>query len=535
MKSKSFILLKALLKSTSSINTYKYCNDSKKRGKIIGGNVGIAVVYLMLMAYFILTCYGYGQLGMADAIPAFNALILAALSFMFTLFKTNGYLFGFKEYDMLMAMPFPVKSVAGCKFVYMYVKSLPWYASVNLSMLIGYCIFAKPSLLVIPLWLVLGAFLPVIPMLLAAFLGFIFAKIGTFFKAGGKIIQAILVFALVIFSFALRFIIESVAKTEGATTELLNSTSEITDSVGSVFLPVKWFSDAIVKFDVISMLLLVVTSIVLFEIIFLIVGKFYRQINSALMTGAAAKKYTFKAQKKSSVVNGIAFKEFKRMLGNTTYLTNAAIGEVLGFIVGVASLFVGLDKLLAIITQGAPVTNKMMIPALPIVIYFCVGMVATTAMTPSLEGKNYWIMQSLPIEKSTLIKGKMLFNIYLSVPVGVFSTLCLCISAKASAVETLVAVLCVVSLCLMSTTWGSVCGIKHMKLEWENEIEVVKQGAAVSIYLLPNMFGTMILVVGAVALGLVLGPILVMLIVTAAALLLAVLCYRASIKAAKKM
>ena len=40
------------------------------------------------------------------------------------------------------------------------------------------------------------------------------------------------------------------------------------------------------------------------------------------------------------------------------------------------------------------------------------------------------------------------------------------------------------------------CGIRYMPLHWENEIEVVKQGTAVSVYLLPNMFVTVILTVG---------------------------------------
>ena len=38
-------------------------------------------------------------------------------------------------------------------------------------------------------------------------------------------------------------------------------------------------------------------------------------------------------------------------------------------------------------------------------------------------------------------------------------------------------------------------------MEWENEIEVVKQGAAVTIYLFPNMFGCMAMVVLAVAMS----------------------------------
>ena len=40
-----------------------------------------------------------------------------------------------------------------------------------------------------------------------------------------------------------------------------------------------------------------------------------------------------------------------------------------------------------------------------------------------------------------------------------------------------------------------------MRLDWENEVEVIKQGAAVTIYLLPNMFVVMGLIVLMVFLG----------------------------------
>ena len=35
-----------------------------------------------------------------------------------------------------------------------------------------------------------------------------------------------------------------------------------------------------------------------------------------------------------------------------------------------------------------------------------------------------------------------------------------------------------------------------MNYEWDNEIQVVKQSAAVTVYILPNMFATMALVAG---------------------------------------
>lgn len=128
-------------------------------------------------------------------------------------------------------------------------------------------------------------------------------------------------------------------------------------------------------------------------------------------------------------------------------------------------------------------------------------MVSTTCCSPSLEGKNYWIIQSLPIDKKTLYKGKMLFNLYLTIPFMLFATLCICISAKAPVLTTVLSLLLGVVLCLFSTCFGCVCGIKHIKPEWENEIEVIKQSAAVAIYLLPNMFAGMALIVISVFLG----------------------------------
>ena len=174
--------------------------DRKKKGKVVGNTVGQIVLYLMLMAYCIAMCVGYGEFGMIGSAPVMCALTISILAFIFTLFKTNGYLFNFKEYDMLMSLPFEAKTVAGCKFLYMYIKSLPWYLSISLAMMIGYGIYARPSVFVYPLWILLSLFLPVIPMLGAAFLGFLIAKVSAGFKKT-NIVQTVLTMVFVLFCF----------------------------------------------------------------------------------------------------------------------------------------------------------------------------------------------------------------------------------------------------------------------------------------------------------------------------------------------
>ena len=73
-----------------------------------------------------------------------------------------------------------------------------------------------------------------------------------------------------------------------------------------------------------------------------------------------------------------------------------------------------------------------------------------------------------------------------------------------------------------------------MRVDWENEVEVIKQGPAVMIYLLPNMFVVMILTVLVVILGMALDHVHIALGFTAAAALFAALSYRRVMKLADR-
>jgi len=528
MKNKRIVLLRALLQSTSQINTLKYTKDKKKRGKVIGGLIGASFLYLMMMAYCILACIGMGYAGQIASIPGICVITIALVSFVFTVFKTNGYLFNFKEYDMLMALPLEAKTIAGDKFLYMYVKSMPWFLSIALSMMIGYGIYEKPSALIYIEWIILSAFMPVIPMLAASLIGVLIAKVSSGFKQK-SIIQTVLGVGVVIFSFSLRFIIQSAFKDNGLK-QTMEGVSAINGRAETMYFPAKWFSEAINNRNVLAALAFVVLSAVLFELAFYFVGKSYRQINSALKSHGSARKYVMSRTKKRSQIGTIAYKEFKRLTGSSVYMTNMIVGEVMVTILGVVALIFSFDSIIAVVTEGAPVTGEMIYPAIPLIVYFLVGMVPTTACSPSLEGKNFWILQSCPIDKKDIYKGKMLFNLYLTVPFAIFGTLCLCISAKAPLLNSILYLVEILVLCCFSTTWGCLCGVKHIKLEWENEIEVVKQGAAVAIYLFPNMFGTMGIVVLVVFLGTKISGNMITILLSTIMAVLALVCYMRTFK-----
>ena len=526
------VLLKTLLLSTSQANVYRHTGDRKKRGRIIGNFIGLIILYLLLMAYCLAICIGYGQYGLIGGAPVMCALVISSLAFIFTLFKTNGDHFAFREYDMLMSLPFETRAVAACKFLYMYIKSLPWYVSISCAMMIGYGIYAHPSVIVYPVWILLSLFLPVIPMLAAAFLGFLIAKVSSGFRRKNSI-QTALTFLFVLFCFSLRFILEDVFRNDRIQS-VLESAEELTTGAARIYLPAGWFAEAVTGGTLSDGLLLIGVSTLLFGVVFYIVGNSYRNINSALRSHASGKSYKIGSQKQAGAVRAIAFKEYKRLTGSTTYMVNGIMGEVLAVLLGITVLIFGFDRIIAIVTQGAPVDAFMLQPAIPLIVYFLISMVATTTCSPSLEGKNYWILQSLPIEKKTVYQGKMLFNMILTVPTMVFTTLCLCISAKAPVIDTLLYLVLGFALSAFSTAWGCVCGIRHMRLDWENEVEVIKQGSAVAIYLLPNMFIAMGLTVLSVWLGTRMDHRLLALILILAAGLSAALSYRRVIKLSRR-
>ncbi|MCQ2609913.1 MAG: hypothetical protein MJ151_03900, partial [Lachnospiraceae bacterium] len=154
-------MLKTFLKSSSRSNFIKYTKDKKKKNSSIGNQVGYIMIYLLILVYGLLSSLGLAYSNLAYIIPLMTASLLTAFSFFLTLFKAGGYLFSYKEYDLLLSMPFEIKDVVAAKFFYMYVKSLPLLISLSLSMYIGYTFGEGFSIVSTLFWMILTLVIPI--------------------------------------------------------------------------------------------------------------------------------------------------------------------------------------------------------------------------------------------------------------------------------------------------------------------------------------------------------------------------------------
>lgn len=523
MKNKAFLLLKTMLKSTSIFNYIKYTKDPKKKRTAYGSLLAYGILFIYLVVFGYLGAAAYGKLGYANLIPSLSAEAVISISFLFGILRASGLLFEFKEYDMIVSMPFEIKTVVAVKFMYMYIKSLFIPLITSLTMMVAYGIYASPKLYVYVLWILLAFILPLIPTVLASLIGYVITKFSTRFKFK-KMIQTIFLFVVISLSFSLNYVIGAITK-DRTGKEIIEFVESKLSFFKGYYSPSTWFENVIIKNSIFDLLLLIVVSLVLFIGFYKLVARSYTKINSSLKVIEKSKKHKELSFKKKNIVTTIAYKEFKRMLGSVTYVTNAGFGAVFIVIASIVVLFITPEELISFFVEGVSVPYNIIIPAIPFVVYLFTGMVSTSAITPSIEGKNFWVVKTLPIDSRKLIDGKMLFNICLFLPISYFGVLAFGKCFKVSLVEIVVLLITITSMVLFSTTYGMVCGLKFLKLEFENDIEIVKQSAAVTAYLLPNLLLTTVLASGAVYFGLKIGSVSILIIISLLYFILTLVAY----------
>ncbi len=482
-------LLKYELKAHSTINALKY-TTGKGKGGLIGALIGKTILYLLLAGLvFVISMFISWIDKDAVAVPIMTTVAISAISLLFTLLKTNGYMFAFKEYDMLMSLPFSVKTIASAKFLYMYIFNLGTTLVVMIPAILACFIFANLTVYGAVIWFVLSLLVPMIPMVVATAIGSLITGAGGKFKYK-RAVQIVLTILFILLCFFSRFFFEWLFKTVGVDVIGMNISSFMIE-VANYYLPAYWLQQAITgSFGYIF--LFIVVSVGLFELYFIIISRFYRQINTRLKVKAFHKEFTMSKQKTRSVVGTIVYNEFLRFKGSNNYLINTIIGLVLIVVLTIASLFFDMDSVVKLMAKGAPVDKTYLLSAVPFLVFFFVGMAPTTPISLSLEGKSVWIIRSLPIRGWDIIKGKMLFNYILYTPFGVLAVVILGFKFGGNVTEILLFVVLMLVLCAFSTVYGQILGVRFAKFDWDNEIEIIKRGAANGIYIVSNIFLSLI-------------------------------------------
>ena len=106
----------------------------------------------------------------------------------------------------------------------------------------------------------------------------------------------------------------------------------------------------------------------------------------------------------------------------------------------------------------------------------------------SLEGRNLWLVQSLPVVPWHALRAKLDVQLVLTgVPV-LFCALCMVIVLPGSALEKALLVIVALLYTLLSALAALALGLKMPNLTWTNETTPIKQSGCVMLSLFANWF-----------------------------------------------
>lgn len=223
--------------------------------------------------------------------------------------------------------------------------------------------------------------------------------------------------------------------------------------------------------------------------VYLVLSKNFIHIATA-KRGSVHVEYKEKRLKASGAVKALAMKDLHRLGGNPMYILNACMGSIL-IILAVGAIIWKYDDVAQMIEMGrgyiGESMNEILWALAASLLGACSIMNIVSAPSISLEGKNLWILKTLPIPSGKILLSKVWFHVISCVPVAILgAVICLFILPFS-----LNGFLMALVLPLLVNVWqgffGVIINLIFPRFDWVSETACVKQGLSVMITLFGGM------------------------------------------------
>lgn len=477
----TWLLVKNRLLAQTGLNVFRYEKDPKKKRHKLMMMIVIVFVMIILLGYLTSMAVGYALLGFNDLTPSIALLISSLLSLFFTMFKANGELFGFKDYDMVMSLPISTRGVINSRFINMYLWNTLFSLAIMLPMGAVYAWYGQPAWYFYPLWL-LGILLSsLLPTTLAAVLGALITAISAKFKyASGiaTILSFVLIVAILVGSMSL-------GSADSVVAGLFDSSGNIdigalssfvpliSESINQLYPPAALFTAGVVEGQFWQFILFAGISIFWYLGFVYLLSWRYQQINTAITSRASRADYQLVTLHQGNQLGALYKKTLMRILKSTVAATNLLMGCLMALIAAGAVLVVGPERFAQ--TLEMPGLLPVLKSAAPFIVAAMASMTNTACVSLALEGKTIWLIQSLPISPKTLYDSYLLVNLTFTLPTSIICSALMSLALKPNFWETINLFVTPIVLVVASALIGVMIGNRMAYFDWQEETQLIKQ------------------------------------------------------------
>lgn len=465
------ILTKAQLCNFFDMNVLRFSKDKRKKARAIGILVSWAIIFAMIVFYIGALSYSYIMIGLEEVLPMYLIMISGFLVLFFGIFKAGSVIFQRNYYEMLCSLPVSQTAVVVSRFLGMYAGNLLLVLVVMISGIVVYGSMCKQGI-GFYLWGIMGTiFIPLLPMTIATLFGALVTGIASRMKHKSLVSSGLTVL-LIVGIMMLSSSLETME--ENFTVDMLENFSDmITSMIGKLYPPAVWLGNAMLTGNVIQGFLYFGVSVIIFIGMVWAVASNFRKICQRLYSTTAKHDYQMKELKSSSALSALYKKELKRYFASSIYVTNTIIGPIMMVILAGSVFVMGIEQIEAYLPIPGGITELM-----PFALAVIACLMTTTCTSISMEGKEWWIIKSLPISAKTVFDSKLLLNLTLMAPFYAVSEILLIPALKPGLMDLIWLLILPALFMVFACVFGITINLLFPVFDWENEAAVVKQGAS---------------------------------------------------------
>ena len=480
MLSRIWLITKLEICNLFGINQLRHSSDKKEKSKTFGLFFAYIVLYIMFGFYSLMYAKVMCEVGAASSIPSMFTLIGFVLVVLTTILKAGNVLFNLKSYERLAPLPVKPIEIVISRFINIYITSvisaLVFYlpamiiGGINLQAGIGYYGMLLLQVILMPLLAI------AVSILFGTVLTLIVSKI-----PHKNVIRTVLMTIFLVGVLILSFIMpnDPPEEIEGLGTMIIG----LTDSINKYFIVGQFVQNSMINGSLLDLLYCILIEVIPFALVAFFASWKFVPLCQNLNVTKKEKTKAIKETKVSSTLFALVKRDIKRLLSSSLYLLNSCIGYILLVFFAVAIPFTNILPNLN--SMGL---NNMSGKILAFVMGFMVFITSPTACSISIEGKNWWIIKSLPVNAKDVMNSKIITNLIIALPFYFIATIINCIFLKTGNwIDYLFVIIVPLIGVFFSAVFGLWINLKYPLLNWTNETEACKQSKSVGFMMLFSM------------------------------------------------
>ncbi len=433
--------------------------------------VGSQLVYIynLLFETFI-------PFGLANMIFVFVFLIISLTLTYTNIHKINGILYKNKDNDLLFSLPLKKSEILYSRLANLYLFNLLVMLILFVPALVIYIIKVGVVLKFLFTFFISLFFIPLVPICISLILGTIISYISSKFEKG-NIIEMILLVLVTFFIIYINYKLGS-----STNLDVFNISMSLTNTFSTIYPITHLYESAVNQGNLTSLFYFILVSATIFLIFTTLLNKYYIKLSLIVGNKKKQKHKELKFKTTKNLYRNLLRKEIKRFFASSIYVVNSTFGILTLLVLSLYVYYGGVDKVLSLIG-----TENLEFSKMPFFISIMVSLSCMTYASISIEGKNLWLIKSLPIKPIHIINTKILLNLLLVLPIAIISVFFLTMSLKLNAVTTVFSFLIPSLMIILAAVYGIFFNLLLPNFDWKNEIILIKQSAPAFIMLIVGM------------------------------------------------